>query len=235
MALAKFFINQATLTIGDDVVLSEQESHHAIKVRRMKQGDEVMLLNGMGAKILGILQQPNHKASIITVKSVTQAQAPKYYINIAVALPKGDRQKQMLDMLAQLGVASITPLLCDHSVSQYSEKVAQRWKRTLLEACKQSENPFLPKIYAAQSPFDFIEKRTSDNLIYYADMNGDSIPTIDIQDDIKYISILIGPEGGYSDSELSMLEKKHISKLKLSRYILRVETAAIAAAAAFAN
>ena len=240
MALAKFFIEQAAFNVGDDVTLSDKESHHAIKVRRMKQGDEVMLLNGVGTKIIGTLQNYDHKALIVHIESVTQAQTPKCQINIAVALPKGDRQKYMLDMLTQLGVASITPLLCDYSVSQYSEKIAQRWKRTLLEACKQSENPFLPEIYAAQSPLGFIEKsmsnaQTNDNSIYYADRKGDLVSTLSINDEAKCISILIGPEGGYSDSELSMLEKKSISKLRLSRYILRVETAAIAAAAAFAN
>ena len=238
MAIAKFFIDQASVTIGDEVILSEQESHHAIKVRRMKQGDKVMLLNGVGGKLLGTIQQCNHKALGIRIESSTQSEPAQPVVDIAVALPKGDRQKTMLDMLAQLGVATITPLLCEFSVSKYSEKVVQRWERTLLEACKQSENPFLPQLCKAQTVQVFIEENANDksidnHFIYYADIKGKIASLLDNKDKHERVSILVGPEGGYSNSELSMLESKGISTLKLSNHILRIETAAVAAAAAF--
>lgn len=238
MALAKFFIDQSDISAGDSITLSPQESHHAFKVRRMKQGDELMLLNGIGAKVTGVIHQCDRNALVVHVSSVTQIQEPLRRVEIAVALPKGDRQKQMLDMLAQLGVASITPLLCEFSVSQYSEKIVQRWQRTLLEACKQSENPFLPEIHEAQTPLSFVDAHfanavSSDDLIYYADIDGITPSALVFKDEPQRVSIMIGPEGGYSNSELSALQKKGIPRLKLSHYILRIEAAAVAAAAAF--
>lgn len=238
MALAKFFIDKVDVVAGESVTLSPQESHHAVKVRRLKQGDAVMLLNGMGVKLSGFIHQCDRHALVVNVESVIKSEAPLRSVNIAVALPKGDRQKQMLDMFAQLGVASITPLVCDYSVSQYSEKVEQRWNRTLLEACKQSENPFLPQINAAVTPLEYVERNFNelaerDSLICYADINGDLATTLVMNVNLERVSILIGPEGGYSKSELSMLEKKGVSRVRLSNYILRTETAAVAAAAAF--
>lgn len=240
MALAKFFIDQTDVVVGDSVTLSPQESHHAVKVRRMKLGDKVVLLNGLGAKFSGFIHKCDRNALVIRVESVTSTEPQQRKVNIAVALPKGDRQKQMLEMLAQLGVTSITPLICDNSVSKYSEKVAERWSRTLLEACKQSENPFLPQLNTAVRPLEYVERNLDelaerDGLICYADINGDLATTLALNDSLERISVLIGPEGGYSNSELSMLEKKGISSVRLSSYILRIETAAVVAAAAFVS
>lgn len=238
MSLAKFFVEQQKITVGDCLVLSSQESYHAVKVRRLKQGDKLLLLNGSGTMAFAFIEQCDSSGLVTCVESVKQIEASKRVIRIAVALPKGDRQKQMLEMLAQLGVTSIVPLLCEFSVSQYSEKVMQRWRRALLEACKQSENPFLPQLFDAQTVLSFVDterelSKTAQHLVFYADINGVLPSSLKLDETNQHISIAIGPEGGFSKDEVSILEKNGITKLKLSNHILRIETAAAVAAAAF--
>lgn len=237
MAIAKFFI-ESSVELENNVLLtlSEQESHHAAKVRRLHLNDAVMLLNGQGVKAQALIETINKKQVQVRVQSIEYLPAPRKKITVAVAIPKGDRQKYLFDMLTQLGVARITPLLCDFSVSAYSTKLMPKWQRIITEACKQSENPFLPLLGEPLSPQEYVlmhqseKKSATQSQLFFADGQGESMSHYALSNDVH---VMIGPEGGFSPAEVSYFEQQQVKKICLGEHILRIETAAVAAAASF--
>lgn len=243
MAIAKFFIEPSVeLESNLLLALSEQESHHAAKVRRLQVNDSVMLLNGQGLKAQALIETISKKQVQVRVQHICHVPTPSHKIAVAVAIPKGDRQKYLLDMLTQLGVARITPLLCEFSASAYSNKLMQKWQRIVIEACKQSENPFVPKLGEPLSPQEYVVMQQSQltsvtqqapataSQLFFADAQGQSMSQYTLSNNVH---VMIGPEGGFSPTEMNYLEQQQVEKICLAEHILRIETAAVAAVANF--
>jgi len=146
MATPKFFIQGSDFQVDDIVVLPEDEHRHAMLSRRLPIGSEVILLNGIGSIATGRLVDLNKKSASVQVDKVEQKHPSRPLIRIASAIPKGDRQKQMLDMLTQVGVFEFIPLECQFSAVKVNGKMIQKWQRVVSEACKQSGNPFVTTV-----------------------------------------------------------------------------------------
>lgn len=233
MARPKFFYDGEFL-LNSEVVLSEVESRHAIGARRLRVSDEVVLLNGQGGKATAdLLDMSNRKALVVKITATENIAQAEYVLEIATAIPKGDRQKVMLDMLTQIGVTHITPLECEHSVTSFKDNIRQRWQRNLIESSKQCERAWLPVINDAVAPAQLIEQR-GEGLVMYADITGDVISDLFVAGESNVL-VLIGPEGGFSDNELAMFENQKIASIALAQNILRTEAAAITAAAQLIN
>ena len=147
-------------------------------------------------------------------------------LTVATALPKGDRQSVMLNMLAQLGVAAIIPLETERSVTKSASTFAKRAQRILIEACKQSRSPHVPTLYDSCSIQDALHQHDGPAILAhpgYASLH-DVQAGIEAED----IMILIGPEGGFSDDEVASMGDQ-VTCASLGDTILRVETAAVAA------
>ena len=134
MALPKFYCEVKALEPGDELDLSEHESHHAYSVRRLQEGAAVLLLNGKGYKAQGVVLESRKRRVRVRVDSVQRHAHVSRAIHVAVAIPKGDRQKVLLEMLVQQGIASFTPLVCEFSVTSISEKLQQKWLRYIRES-----------------------------------------------------------------------------------------------------
>jgi len=197
MAIPSFY--HADLAVSDKVIdLDSNESAHAIKSRRLKAGQAIRMFNGSGLVAL---------------------------ISVAVTAPKGDRQKVMIDMLTQLGVFEIIPLRCDRSITKFSENLYDKWLRVAIEACKQSQNPWVP-IISNEVSFETLLSEVDRQFIF---ANADGMSALDISQRFNDLTILVGPEGGFSEAEFAKLKQFSIPSLSVGAYILRTETAAIAA------
>ena len=108
-----------------------------------------------------------------------------------------------------------------------------KWQRICVEACKQSQNPWLPTIGEYQTIRDFLEwcSEQSEITFFYADGSGERLSQLPVERDVTVI--LVGPEGGFSSGEVTQLQSAGISPVRLSTAILRTETAAISAASQF--
>jgi len=237
MSIPSFYCPELNLhAVNDDslVFLSENESAHAAKSRRLRIGNHVQLLNGSGLIALGEIEQMEKRKVGIKVGSVEAFDKPLMNLTIATAIPKGDRQKVMVDMLTQLGVDQMIPLDCEHSVTRFSSNMKEKWQRTAIEACKQSQNPWLPSIKSGQSVEKLSEK--DKYALVYADSEGDNMSIIcdeQLSDSINHLIVLIGPEGGFSKTELNFFAERNIVPVRLASNILRTEAAAVAAASQF--
>lgn len=225
MATATFY--HPELSIGDtQIVLSEIESAHAVKSRRLHKGSQVLLINGCGLLAKGYIDQVDKQSVTVQIEACDEYEQAKS-VSIAVAVPKGDRQRTMIDMLTQLGVHRLFPLNCDHSVTRYKQTMSDKWQRWAIEACKQSQNPWLPEIHPAISVDQALT--LSDFVMAYADSSGDGIESLETDSKAKELLILIGPEGGFSERELVNLRRVNCSAIRLGQTILRTELAAVTA------
>lgn len=233
MARPKFFHDDDFIE-GSEVILSQTESKHAAGARRLRIGDDVILLNGRGDKAFAkLLDTSNRNAIVVDILSVDHLPKPQYRLEIATAIPKGDRQKVLLDMLTQIGVTHITPLECEYSVTHFKQSSLQRWHRGVIESCKQCERPWLPVIGESKSLEHLLESKDQ-RLLLYCDVNGQHVHTLSELDNAD-VTVLIGPEGGFSANEMDLLSKNGIHPISLANNILRTEAAAIIAASQLIN
>ena len=250
------------LTDQDTLIeLSSSESAHLTKSRRLKSGHQVNVINGKGLTAAAEVIVANSKQVQIQCSNFIVSTPPLTRINVATAVPKGDRAKTMIDMLTQLGVSRVVPLRCDYSESRFNDKHRQKWQRVAIEACKQSQNPWLPQIETEWGLRDLLanldrfNSTTSSNSTGFestgfestgsestgSGTNNDDAPpqvifanasgqtTSELTHLNRELIVLIGPEGGFSESELAFLNSIEATALSLGDHILRTELAAIAA------
>jgi len=229
MAVPSFY--QPSLRPDDQLVsLEANEAAHAIKSRRLRAGEAVRLFNGTGLVAHGELSVVERREVTVKVSSFEQCARPASSVSIAVALPKGDRQKVMVDMLTQLGVFEIIPLRCERSITKFGVNTREKWLRASIEACKQSQNPYLPVI-SEELGIDELLANTQRNFAY---ANADGVVVKSVIQQLTNLTVLIGPEGGFASAEFAQFNEYSIPAIKVGEYILRTEAAAIAVASALA-
>jgi len=236
MAIPSFYYPD--LTREDTLIeLAANEASHAVKSLRLGVGNDVRLLNGHGLVGHGQLAELENRCVKVQLSDVVE-HARESRVAIATAIPKGDRQKVMVDMLTQLGVGEIIPLTCEHSVTRFKANTHDKWQRVAIEACKQSQNPWLPEIDEAISVIDIV-KVAAERLVF-ADSEGEPLANIVLSSNSAIgnvgvtgdsLIVMIGPEGGFSPAERALFYDNGIKSVTLGKHILRTETAAVTAAA----
>ena len=240
MATPSFFSTELSVALLENdqpsITLSESESGHAVRSRRLREGQVVNVLNGQGITAHGKINVINKRAVEIGFDSYDVKKQVSPTLTIATAIPKGDRQKVMVDMLTQLGVSEIIPLDCEHSVTRYSDNLRKKWQRAAIESCKQSQNPWLPHIANGCGLNRLIDK--PDYCKVYADAVGTNMASVGFSvgdSEISNLMVIIGPEGGLSSAEIALLAGQNIKAVSLNNHILRTEAAAITAIAQFSQ
>lgn len=216
--------------------LSGEEVTHIIGARRLRAGDQLVLINGLGKMAHCVLDEFSKKLKIVKlrVSLVAEVDPPEKEIILACALPKGDRLATMLDMACQLGMTAFQPLHFEHSETKWNDHQQRRCKRILIEACKQSRNSNVPHINPICEFRDFVATSTNgSSLMLLADQFGK--PSGAYRAEIEaadILNIVVGPEGGLSAAEVELMQQHNIATLRLASAVLRIETAAIAAVTA---
>ena len=237
MAIPKFFHKTDTFIVGDTISLSDDEVRHASMSRRLQTDSEVILLNGHGWRATGKFVQLSKRVGTVFIEEVIQLNRPVKKVTLACAIPKGDRQKVMFDMLTQCGVSDFIPLHCEFSVVKTSTKLIEKWQRIIVEACKQSGNAFTMQVHQPKSVVELMTELIesdiwSESQLFRAELNGNSEPIVMTHNNLL---ALIGPEGGFSQTEKELLDSAGVEKMSFSDHILRTETAAVAAAVKLLN
>lgn len=209
------------------VKLSADEAAHALRSRRLTVGQEVRLLDGKGMIAQGEISGIEQRSVEVSIAALKQVEQPAARLTIAAAVPKGDRQRFMVEMLTQLGVNEIIPVAFEHSVTRYRPKMHDKWQRWAIEACKQSQNPWLPEIDEGIALSDLIQ--IAPDRLVYADLSG--APASSFENKSTEPIVLIGPEGGFSEAEMALFAAAELPSIQTSDHILRTETAAVALAA----
>lgn len=201
---------------------------HAAGARRLRDGDAVTLFDGHGVAASAMLVDRGRSAR---VASTTHVPPPTPAIVIAAALPKGDRAATMIDLATQLGMAEFIPLRCERSVVTATDSGIARLRRVAIEACKQSRRAWLPRFAPERTPAEAIDDASSgDGLLLLADQAGGA-PGVVFDGLTARVTVLIGPEGGFAESEFAEFAAAGVRRMALGANVLRIEAAVAAACA----
>lgn len=232
----RFFIDQSAIT-GSNATIAGPEAHHISTVLRLAQGDRIYLFDGTGniytAELIKISQNRVQTKIIATEK---QPQANLISLHLGQALLKGKKMDFLIQKATELGIDSIRPYISDNcTVKKLNESKENRWHRIALEACKQCGRPTSPLCHPVTN-FDGMLAAGNDfdlKLIFWEDKNCQPLKNIFTKpiDDTRSVIFLIGPEGGFNNSEISQASSAGYQTVSLGKRTLRAETASITAMA----
>lgn len=216
--------------VGERVMLTGDEANHALGARRLQMGSDIGLFDGQGTAARAVVTAVDRRRHTLEAKLTDRQRMPnpRPAVHLACALPKGDRQNVLLDMATQLGMVRFTPLVCTHSVVKPGANSRERLRRICLEACKQSRRFYLPEIDAPASPRELARRVPPGNLWIAHPAPGATMLTGTLP---NTLTLLIGPEGGFTDAEVQEAIAAGARAFTLGPAILRIETAAVAALA----
>ncbi|WP_422080684.1 16S rRNA (uracil(1498)-N(3))-methyltransferase [Ulvibacterium sp.] len=209
-------------------IFNQEESRHIIKVLRKKEGDTLRITNGRGHLFQAKILTADLKKCKAEIVSTTKRHPKMYALHMVVAPTKNiDRFEWFLEKATEIGVDEITPVICERSERKVIKQ--ERLERIILSAMKQSLQTYLPKLNDAISYKDFI-KNTHEGLLFIAHCeNGEKLDLKRRVAPDKDITILIGPEGDFSSSEIKQAYEKEFLPVSLGKNRLRTETAALVA------
>ena len=218
----------------DELVLSEEESHHLGKVLRARNGVSVEILDGKGFLAQGEISEMDRKATRVRILERKSVPPPTPFFRIAVAMTKANRWEEIIRPLTEMGVGRITPLLTERTEvrmpsGKETEKLA-KWRKLAIEACKQSGNPWLPEIDSPLKLGELLPEKENRSFIASIRLSfGKSLA--DFESPPSGALLIIGPEGGWTDGEEDWALENGAVPFSLGPNVLRTETAALCALA----
>ncbi len=201
------------------------EFHHAARVARVREGEDVEVFDGRGHAATGKVAQLAKGVLRVIVGRHIDARESPLRVELAAAIIQLDKFELVLQKATELGVASIVPLLTDRlevRPERYRGK-EERWRKIVFEAVKQSGRASIPSI-AEPAKFDEIAGKEGLKLLFDAAEAPDAAP-----ERAAALTILIGPEGGWSEREIALARERRCVFQRLGPRRLRAETAAITA------
>ena len=221
------------MEVGQVYRLSTEASHHLLNVLRFKVGDPFDIFDGCDheyhAQIYAI--EKKQIQFLITLRmQVCRESALK--IHLAQGIAKGERWTFSLQKAVELGVHSITPLWTQHVAYKWEKKLDEKkmaqWQGIVVSACEQSGRTRLPMLHPIQTLDDFLNQDQSVNKIILQPESGHHWRQIEWSAE-QSVSVLIGPEGGFSSKEYEKALAANYQGMTLGPRILRTETAVVSA------
>ncbi len=218
--------------VGDVIELSATASQHVGVVLRMQPADSLTLFCGDNREFLAHITNVHKKKVSVRIAEVANVcRESLRQIHLAQALSKGDRMEWVIQKAVELGVTSITPLFTAHCVVKLdAERLAKKqaqWQAIAIAACEQSGRNQVPTVHSACSYAAYLN--TSSAATKWILHPSSEKSWRDHAFTAGDIALLIGPEGGLSEDEISQAKSHDFMSLCLGPRVLRTETAAIAA------
>jgi 16S rRNA (uracil1498-N3)-methyltransferase len=226
-----------------EILLDESQAHHLRDVLRLKTDAAVELFDDAGQVARAVVTRADATGVALRVDAVEPTSETGELI-VASAVPKGDRADWMVEKLSELGVTRFVPLQTERSVVHPTGSGKRdRWARIATESAKQSKRTGVMQIDELTTLTNLLHRETGLRPVPEQAQHGpearvtlylstrDDAASVGTVAPVGHLTLLIGPEGGWSDDELKRFNDSNLTGVKLTATILRVETAAIAAAA----
>jgi 16S rRNA (uracil1498-N3)-methyltransferase len=213
---------------GMEYFLSEDESKHAIRVLRMNEGDAVYLVDGRGTFFEAVIANAHPKRCQVIVQNVLKDYEKRnYFLHIAISpLKHADHFEWFLEKATEIGIDAITPLYCTRTEKKSFN--AERSNRIIESAMKQSIKAFHPILHPLTKFNDFV-KIAGEDIKMIANCEGDRQLIRNCYKTGQQALILIGPEGDFTEEEISLAKSTGFTSVTLGNSRLRTETAGVAA------
>lgn len=224
---------------GTALRLDEREAHHALHVLRVKRGEPVVVLDGVGHEFLCEIANCSPKNVTLSVKQKNVVPPPRCPITLLQAVPKGKIIESIIQKSVELGAHRIVPLLTDRVVTELGEKDKAnkqvKWQQVAIEAIKQCGAAWLPKIETPTTIQQFLAGKEKFDLSLVGSLQTDRRHPRECFQEFRVkhgrlperVAVWIGPEGDFTLDELKAIQTSGAQPISLGRLVLRVETAAI--------
>ena len=226
------FYHPERLEINQNIYLDDTSAHHALQVMRVKTNDRFIVFNGDGFDYLAeVIEIEKRKLKLhVLSRSINATESP-VKVTLVQSLSSNEKMDWIIQKATELGVNHILPIYSTRSIIKLdtarAEKKLMHWQQVAVSACEQSGRAKVPEIH---QPISFIKALqlsmlNKNTLKIILAPNGsasfESLPPLNHQD----IVLLIGPEGGFSEEEITLARNHLYIALKLGPRVLRTETA----------
>ena len=222
--------------VGGRVEVTGGEAHHAVVVRRLRVGEQVVLTDGRGRSVVAEVSTTGKRAFEAVVGSVRDEAEPAPRVVVVQALPKGDRGELAVEVLTEVGVATVVPWAAARCVAVWKgervQKSLERWRATAREAAKQARRSWLPEVADLATTADVVRLVAAADLavVLHEEAVG-SLASVAVPE-AGSVLVVVGPEGGLTDEEVAAFVDAGAHAVRLGSEVLRTSTAGVAAVSA---
>jgi len=234
---APVFVVDRLDVIGPEFVLDGPEGRHAVSVKRLRPGEDVVLTDGRGRWAEGVVKAAEGKDRLVVtdLEPVHEEPPQSPRITVVQALPKGDRGELAVETMTEVGVDAIVPWAASRCITQWKGergvKALGKWRATAREAGKQSRRVRFPEVADAATTRQVASLLAEADFAAILHESGDEpLATVELPTEGEIV-LVVGPEGGVSPEELALFEEAGVRAFRLGRSVLRTSTAGTAAAA----
>ena len=225
--------------ISSDIVrIRDPERHHLLNVLRLKPGDDVQVFDGEGNSYNARLTDTTSLPAIASIQDHQLHPPITPHITLFQAIPKSDKMDLIVQKATEIGVDAIVPMTCQRSIPKRGGDAQQRrqvrWERIAIEASKQCGRPRFPKLLPPRTIGKCLEQAKNCDLsllLWENEVEREIKGVLRNHRHVELISLFIGPEGGFSDSEVKDAINNGCVPTTFGGNTLRTETAAIVAVA----
>lgn len=233
--MPRFYCAEA-LSIGANITLPDHVAHH-IQVLRLPLGAHVTLFNGEGGEYTATLSEIAKKSVVAEVKAFTPVEVElPYSITLAQALPEASKMDEIIQKAVELGAAAIQPLAAQRCVVKLSAERASKklahWQGIIISAAEQCGRNRLTNLAEPADFNDWITQQDMHKRILLSPRAEQSLSDWARHHPPQAVTVMIGPEGGFSDKEESLACDQGVLTLSIGARVLRTETAGMAAISA---
>ncbi len=215
--------------LNGKTVLDVAQSGHCIRVLRHRSGDAINVIDGQGGFYTAKIVSVDAKQCSFEIINKTEDYGKRdFNVHIAIAPTKNtDRFEWFLEKASEIGIDEITPLICEHSERRKINN--ERCEKILVAAMKQSHRAYLPKLNKLVSLKDFVSTAFANSHLFICHWEEENEDLKNAYHKGTDVVILIGPEGDFSENEISLAIEKQFIAVNLGANRLRTETAGIVA------
>jgi len=213
-----------------ELVMPDKLAHYMRTVLRLKANDDVILFDGSGCDFHGAITACSRKTVEVTLHNQTTIhnESP-LSIHLGQGLCRGEKMDWVIQKSVELGVAAITPILCEFgNVKLSGDRLTQKqhhWQQVAISACEQSERSIVPTVHPMMSFAQWTEQVDAEQKLLLHPGENNALPTLSA---VNGIACAVGPEGGFSEGEVTQAQAQGFQTIALGPRILRTETAPIA-------
>jgi 16S rRNA (uracil1498-N3)-methyltransferase len=224
---------------GAALRLDGREAHHALHVLRLKHGELVTVLDGIGNEFMCTVQNASRNVINLSVSLKNFVPAPPCAVTLLVGVPKGKIIEGIIQKAVELGARRIVPILSERVVTQLDDEGAEskrdKWQQVAIEAIKQCGATWLPKVEAPMTIEQFLARKEVFDLSLVGALQKERRHPREVLHEFETkhgrlpqnVGVWIGPEGDFTLDELQAIQNSGVQPVSLGKLVLRVETAAI--------